>query len=89
MRRQLITSGSPYEKSFGISRAVKAGDTIRVSGTAPISADGTTACPGDAYGQAKRCFEIILSAIEGSPKWLVFRRTIAYSRAGDNPLIPL
>jgi enamine deaminase RidA (YjgF/YER057c/UK114 family) len=28
--------------------------------------DGSTACPGDAYGQAKRCLEIIREALENS-----------------------
>jgi enamine deaminase RidA (YjgF/YER057c/UK114 family) len=39
------------------------GNTIAVAGTGPISADGKTAAPGDAYGQAKRCLEIIAQAI--------------------------
>jgi len=64
MTRQLITSGSPYEKPIGFSRAVRVGNTIAVAGTAPIDPDGTTACPGDAHGQAKRCLEIIQEAIE-------------------------
>jgi len=37
---------------------------IAVSGTAPIAEDGSTACPGDAAGQARRCLEIIRDAIE-------------------------
>ena len=35
-----------------------------VSGTAPLGPDGETVI-GDAYAQAKRCFEIILEAVEG------------------------
>ncbi len=64
MDRQLISSGSPFEKPIGFSRAVRVGNTIAVAGTAPISADGTTACIGDLYGQTKRCIEIIQEAIE-------------------------
>ena len=64
MARQLITSGSPYEKQIGFSRAVRVGNTIAVAGTAPIAPDGATACPGDAYGQARRCLEIIKEAVE-------------------------
>ena len=64
MTRQLISSGSPYEKPIGFSRAVRIGNLIAVAGTAPIAPDGRTACPGDIYGQAKRCLEIIKEAIE-------------------------
>ena len=64
MKRQNISSGSPYEKPIGFSRAVRIGDRIAVSGTAPIAADGTTAHPGDMYGQALRCLEIIREAVE-------------------------
>ena len=64
MKRQNISSGSPYEKPIGFSRAVRIGDRIAVSGTAPIAADGTTAHPGDMYGQTLRCLEIIQDAIE-------------------------
>jgi enamine deaminase RidA (YjgF/YER057c/UK114 family) len=65
MARQRISSGSPYEKPIGFSRAVRAGNVITVSGTGPIGPDGKTACP-DAYGQAKRCLEIIKEAIESA-----------------------
>jgi enamine deaminase RidA (YjgF/YER057c/UK114 family) len=44
---------------------MRVGDIIYVAGTAPISPDGSTASPGDAYGQAKRCLEIIKEALEG------------------------
>ena len=64
MDRKLYSSGSPYEKTFGFSRAVKVGNILAVSGTGPIAPDGSTASVGDAYGQAKRCLEIITQAIE-------------------------
>ena len=64
MKHTLISSGSPYEKPIGFSRAVRVGNVIAVSGTGPIGPDGKTACPGDAYGQAKRCLDIIRKAIE-------------------------
>ena len=59
-----VSSGSPYEKTIGFSRAVRVGDTILVSGTAPIAPDGSTAHPGNAYLQTKYCLEIIKKAIE-------------------------
>ena len=66
MERKMVSSGSPYEVSIGFSRAVRIGNLISVAGTAPLSKDGTTACPGDPYGQAKRCLEIIKEAIEAA-----------------------
>ena len=63
MERKLISSGSPYEPKIGFSRAVRVGPHIAVSGTAPIAEGGGVACPGDLYGQTKRCLEIIEKAI--------------------------
>ena len=59
--RERISSGSPWEDRFGFSRAVRAGDRVLVSGTAPILPDGS--CDPDPGAQARRCFEIILSAL--------------------------
>ena len=42
---------------------MRVGHTIAVAGTGPIAADGTTVCAGDAFGQAKRCLEIIETAL--------------------------
>ena len=64
MERQLISSGSPFEKPIGFSRAVRAGNIIAVSGTAPIAPGGGTAYPGDLYRQTRTCIEIIKAAIE-------------------------
>jgi enamine deaminase RidA (YjgF/YER057c/UK114 family) len=63
MGRQIISSGSPYEAIAGYSRAVRVGDRVFVAGTAPIMADGADP-PEDAYGQTKRCLEIIEAALE-------------------------
>jgi len=61
---QLYSSGSPYEPIIGFSRAVRVGNAIYVSGTGPIGTDGKTAGVGDPSAQARRCWEIILGAIE-------------------------
>ena len=61
MRR--TASASPYEAAYGFSRAVSVGDRILVSGTAPVEPDGSST-PGDAAAQTRRCFAIILAAIE-------------------------
>lgn len=63
MTRKHVSSGSQFEPVIGFSRAVRIGPVIAVSGTAPIAEDGTTACPGDLYGQTRRCLEIILRAV--------------------------
>ena len=63
MERQTVFSGSPYEAIAGYSRAVRVGDRVFVAGTAPITADGADP-PADAYGQTKRCLEIIEGALE-------------------------
>lgn len=59
--KQYVSSGSPYEPVIGFSRAVRVGDRVMVSGTAPIWPDGS--CPPDAEAQAGRCLEIILAAL--------------------------
>jgi enamine deaminase RidA (YjgF/YER057c/UK114 family) len=56
-----IASGSEFEPRFGFSRAVRSGDRIAVSGTAPIWSDGS--CDEDAGMQARRCLEIIEEAL--------------------------
>jgi enamine deaminase RidA (YjgF/YER057c/UK114 family) len=63
-RRQHVSTGSPFEPKVGISRAVRAGNIIAVTGTAALSSEGKTVAKGDAAGQARRCLEIIQSAIE-------------------------
>ncbi len=65
MSRQRFSSGSPYEPTIGLSRAVRSGQFIAVSGTAPLAPDGKTVGRGDAAAQARRCLEIIRGAIEG------------------------
>ncbi len=62
--RQLISSGSPYEPKVGISRAVRVGSIVAVSGTAPLGPDGHTVGKGDPAAQARRCLEIIKEALE-------------------------
>jgi enamine deaminase RidA (YjgF/YER057c/UK114 family) len=62
MERRVVFSGNPYESAFGYSRAVRVGDHITVSGTAPINADGSDP-PHDAYGQMRLCLEIVLKAL--------------------------
>jgi enamine deaminase RidA (YjgF/YER057c/UK114 family) len=62
MERRHITSGSPYEPLIGFSRAVRVGDRVVVSGTAPVWPDGEV--DDDVSVQARRCLEIIGEALE-------------------------
>lgn len=61
--RRRVPTGAPWADKVGYSRAIRVGDTIFVSGTAAVGDDGKIAHPGDAYGQAKRCLEIIVTAL--------------------------
>lgn len=56
-----ISSGSPFETTIGFSRAVRVGDRVLVSGTAPIRPDGSV--DPDPFAQAGRCLEIIAEAL--------------------------
>ena len=59
--RQRVSSGSPFEPTIGFSRAVRVGDRVLVSGTAPVWPDGS--CDPDPGVQARRCIEIIEAAL--------------------------
>jgi len=80
--RQRISSGSPYEPVIGFSRAIRAGDRVLVSGTAPIWPDGS--CDPDPGRQAERCIEIIGEALReagASLEDVVRTRTYLVARA--------
>ena len=62
MERRLISGHSPFEPVAGFSRAVVVGNTVHVSGTAPIPADGSLP-PEGAYEQTRLRLEIIAEAI--------------------------
>ena len=63
VQRDRVSSGSPYEASIGFCRAIRVGNRIVVSGTAPVEDVGAST-PGDAGAQAERCLAIIVRAIE-------------------------
>jgi enamine deaminase RidA (YjgF/YER057c/UK114 family) len=61
----------------GFSRAVLVGNAVYVAGTAPVMPDGGDP-PSDAYGQARRCLEIIVEALRqagAGPEHVVRTRT--------------
>jgi enamine deaminase RidA (YjgF/YER057c/UK114 family) len=61
--RKSVPAVSPWASSVGYSRAVRVGNQIHVSGTAAVMPDGKPP-PPDAFGQARRCLEIIVAALE-------------------------
>jgi enamine deaminase RidA (YjgF/YER057c/UK114 family) len=63
MSRRLISTGSPFEKTAGYSRAVIDGDFAFVSGTTGY--DYTTmTMPADVTNQTRNCFKTIESALK-------------------------
>lgn len=63
MHFQHVHSGSPWEKTYGYCRAVRAGHQIFFTGTAPVAEGGGVFAPGDAGAQTRRCYEIIERAL--------------------------
>ena len=63
--RRRVSTGSPFEPKIGISRTVRRGQIIAVSGTAPLDPNGKTVAKGDAAAQARRCLQIIEAALRG------------------------
>ena len=59
--RTRFSSGSPHEPRIGFSRAIRVGDRVLVSGTAPVWPDGF--CDPDPANQTRRCLEIIALAL--------------------------
>ena len=63
MPRRLISTGSPFEKAAGYSRAVVDGDMAFVAGTTGY--DYTTmAMPTDITSQSRNCFKTIEAALK-------------------------
>jgi len=59
-----VFSGAPWESQVGYCRALRAGNQVFVTGTAPAADDGSTFAPGDGEAQARRCFDIIARALD-------------------------
>jgi len=64
---------------MGYSRAMRVGQHVFVGGTAPVMPEGEE-LPADAYGQAVRCLEIIVAALDeagAAPEHVVRTRIFA------------
>ena len=76
MPRLRISSGSPWEPRIGFSRAVRVGERVLISGTAPIWPDDS--CDPDPAAQMRRCIQIALDALAeagGTAEHVVRTRT--------------
>jgi len=62
--RQRISSGGPWERVAGYSRAIVVGDTCWVAGTTDAGPDGRSQHPGDIAAQARAILAIIERALE-------------------------
>jgi enamine deaminase RidA (YjgF/YER057c/UK114 family) len=63
MSRRLISTGSPFEKAAGFSRAVADGDFCFVAGTTGYDY-ATMIMPPDVTSQSRNCFKTIEAALK-------------------------
>ena len=63
MTRRLISTGSPFEKAAGFSRAVIDGDFAFVAGTTGYDY-ATMTMPADVTSQSRNCFKTIAAALQ-------------------------
>jgi enamine deaminase RidA (YjgF/YER057c/UK114 family) len=63
MSRRLISTGSPFEKTAGYSRAVIDGDFAFISGTTGYDY-ATMTMPADVTSQTRNCFKTIAEALK-------------------------
>ena len=64
MARQLISSGTVWEKKFGYSRAVKVGNLVFVAGTTAANENGEVVGKNDVYQQAIFIYKKIEKALQ-------------------------
>jgi enamine deaminase RidA (YjgF/YER057c/UK114 family) len=63
---QRVFSRAPWEAQVGYCRALRAGNHVYVTGTAPVDEAGSGVHgAGDAYAQARRCLELVERALRG------------------------
>ena len=84
MSRRLISTGSPFEKAAGYSRAVVDGDFAFVAGTTGYDY-ATMAMPADLTSQSRNCFKTIEAALKeaGFAMADIVRATYYITRAED------
>lgn len=86
--RARFATGSPFEPAIGFARAIRVGDRILVSGTAPVEDDGSST-PGNVGDQAERCFALIVRAVIalGGDAADIVRTRMYLTDAGDADVV--
>ena len=64
MDRRHVTTGTEWESQVGYSRAIRAGDIVRVSGTIATDDDGEVVAPGQPYEQTANALGIVVDALD-------------------------
>jgi enamine deaminase RidA (YjgF/YER057c/UK114 family) len=84
MSRRLISTGSPFEKAAGFSRAVIDGDFAFVAGTTGYDY-ATMIMPEDVTSQTRNCFKTIEAALKdgGFAMADIVRATYYVTNPGD------
>jgi enamine deaminase RidA (YjgF/YER057c/UK114 family) len=84
MSRHLISTGSPFEKTAGYSRAVIDGDFAFVAGTTGYDY-ATMTMPADVTSQARNCFKTIETTLKdgGFAMTDIVRATYYVTDAGN------
>lgn len=84
MPRRLISTGSPFEKTAGYSRAVVDGDFVFVAGTTGYDYS-TMTLPADVTSQTRNCFKTIAATLDdaGFDMADIVRATYYITNSGD------
>ena len=84
MTRVTLRDGGGFEEAAAYSRAVRVGEHVAVSGTAPMD-DGVVLHPGDAYEQTRVAIEKALAAAAdlGAPPEAVIRTRLLLAAGCD------
>jgi enamine deaminase RidA (YjgF/YER057c/UK114 family) len=84
MSRRLVSTGSPFEKTAGYSRAVVDGDFAFVAGTTGYDY-ATMTMPADVTSQSRNCFKTIEAALKEADFTMadIVRATYYIIDAGD------